>query len=272
MQSSAYVVIQGWMCNELELKGNELLIFAMIYGFSQDGETWFYGSRNYIASTFNISLPTVDKAIDSLESKNLIERVLVDDAKSGRHYEYSVCKETLQGVVKKLYGGSKETLLNNTNNKTNSKNRVLSKDNTTKSGFEFGKQKPKKDSLFTKCVTMIDDFVSQHNCGNPVRSKLISYLNYRLQVKDKPLYANMWKGMLNKLDKLHQEGYGYEPIIDYCLERGYLSFYPPSGCYTDTKEKPWEKGVKSDTYTEEEKRELDRERDEMEARGERVWF
>ena len=138
--------------------------------------------------------------------------------------------------------------------------------------FEFGKSKPKRDSLFTKCTAMIDDFISKHNCGNPVRNKLIEYLKYRLSVTDKPLYANMWKGMLAKLDKLHQEGYGYEPIIDYAIERGYLSFYPPTGCYSDIKEKPWEKGVKSEGYTEEEKRQIEKERAEMEARGERVWF
>ena len=138
--------------------------------------------------------------------------------------------------------------------------------------FEFGKSKPKRESLFTKCVSMVDDFISQHNCGNPVRNKLVEYLKYRLSVTDKPLYANMWKGMLAKLDKLHQEGYGYEPIIDYCLERGYLSFYPPAGCYSDVTEKPWEKGVKSDGYTEEEKRQLEKEQQEMEARGEQVWY
>ena len=84
-----------------------------------------------------------------------------------------------------------------------------------------------------KCVSMIDDFISKHNAGNPVRNKLIAYLHFRLQVKEKPLYVNMWKGMLNKLDDLHKQGYGYESIIDYCLERGYLSFYPPAGMYTN---------------------------------------
>ena len=120
---------------------------------------------------------------------------------------------------------------------------------------------------------MIDNFVTVHNCcGTLVRSKLLNYLSYRLSVTDRPLYANMWKGMLSKLDKLHQEGYEYESIIEYAIERGYLSFYPPSGSYTSVKEKPWEKGVKSEGYTEEEKRQIEKEREEMEARGERVWY
>lgn len=152
-------------------------------------------------------------------------------------------------------------------------NKNNSKELLQNSNFQFGgKQKPKKESLFTQCVSLVDDFINKHNCGNSVRKKLLDYLNYRLSVKDKPLYVNMWKGMLAKLDKLHQEGYGYESIIDYALERGYLSFYPPAGCYSDIKEKPWENGVKSAGYTEEEKRQIEKEREEMIARGERVWF
>lgn len=138
--------------------------------------------------------------------------------------------------------------------------------------FEFGRKPKVRESLYTKCVHIIDEFISQHNCGNPVRQKLISYLNYRLQINDKPLYVNMWKGILNKLDSLHREGYGYEPIIDYALERGYLSFYPPTSYSKDLKEKPWEQGVKSEGYTEEEKRQIEKEREERIARGERVCF
>ena len=82
MQSDNYVVIQGWMCNELNLKGNDLLIFALIHGFSQDGESRFSGSRKYIANTFNISLPTVDKSIKSLLEKDLIEQHKIE--KNGR--------------------------------------------------------------------------------------------------------------------------------------------------------------------------------------------
>ena len=139
--------------------------------------------------------------------------------------------------------------------------------------FEFGKQKTSvRDSLYTKCVALIDAFVTTHDCGNPIRTKLIEYLKYRLSVREKPLYVNMWKGLLNKLNLLHKEGYGYEPIIDYALERGYLSFYPPKDCYNDVQEKPWEKGVKSAGYTDDEKRQLEKDAEEMEARGERVWY
>ena len=275
MKSNNYVVIQGWMCNELQLKGNELLIFALIYGFSQDEVSKFHGTRQYIANTFNISRPTVDKALQGLLDKQYICKEGFDDFVNPNIYwvNFEVIKNLYMGCKESLQGGCKDSLLNNTNKQTNIKEKENnSKELLQNQEFPFGKQKPKRESLYTKCANMVDDFISQHNCGNHVRSKLIEYLNYRLSVKEKPLYINMWKGMLTKLDRLHQEGYGYEPIIDYCLERGYLSFYPPAGCYNDIKEKPWERGVKSDTYTEEEYRQMIKEREEMIARGEKVWY
>jgi hypothetical protein len=48
MKNSQYINIQGWMVNELKLKGNDLIIFAIIFGFSQDQESWFNGSLQYL--------------------------------------------------------------------------------------------------------------------------------------------------------------------------------------------------------------------------------
>lgn len=127
-----FVVIQGWMCNELNLKGNDLLVFALIYGFSQDEKSTFKGGRTYIAETFNISKPTVDRALNNLLDAGLIEKILIEV--SGMiFYEY----KALQGV-KNLYGGGKETLHSNiynniNNNKENNTyyNSLGSKDNNS---------------------------------------------------------------------------------------------------------------------------------------------
>ena len=43
-----YVMLLGWMRTELNLKGNELNLYAIIYGFTQDGETEFSGSIRYM--------------------------------------------------------------------------------------------------------------------------------------------------------------------------------------------------------------------------------
>ena len=103
-----FITIMGWMVTMLKLKGSELLVYALIYGFSQDNESKFYGSRRYIADWFNCSLPTIDKALNNLLDKDLIikEEKNINGVLFNR---YKANKETLQGI-KKLYRGSKETL------------------------------------------------------------------------------------------------------------------------------------------------------------------
>lgn len=221
---------------------------------------------------------SVRTAVKELEEHKYLRRTPIRENGRIVDWEYDIYEKP-EEILDVENQQVESLLLENTDNK------VLKQSNTKKvntnnskellqnsPAFEFGKPKTKKESLFTKCTAMIDDFVTKHNCGNPVRAKLVEYLKFRLSVVDKPLYTNMWKGMLKKLDSLHKEGYAYVSIIDYCLERGYLSFYPPTGIYTSVKEKPWEHGVKSEGYTEEEKRQIEKEREEMEARGERVWY
>jgi uncharacterized phage protein (TIGR02220 family) len=72
VKDNNFIAIQGWMRTQLNLKGNELLIYALIYGFSQDGNSKFSGTRRYIAEWCGCSMKTVDNTIASLLAKQLI--------------------------------------------------------------------------------------------------------------------------------------------------------------------------------------------------------
>lgn len=74
VKDNNFISIQGWMRTKLNLKGNELLIYAVIYGFSQDGESRFKGSRKYISEWCGCSLDTVDRTLNSLTNKGLIAK------------------------------------------------------------------------------------------------------------------------------------------------------------------------------------------------------
>ncbi len=273
MKNDNYVVVQGWMCNELELKGNELLIFALIYGFSQDGESYFTGSRKYISTTFNISLPTVDKALEGLVSKQFI----IKNSKNINgvtHNSYAVnlqdVKKLYGGSKETLLGGSKETLLNNiSNNKTNIKNKSNSKELLqNQPTFKFGKNKSKETvSLYAKCISMIDDFTTDSN----MRKLLITYLRYRLEVKDKPLYVNMWKGMLAKLNR-DFDASERMAVIQQSIDRGYLSFYPVSSVSSRQNVFMEGEGLYGEQYTQEELEEIKKHADERERNGKRGYF
>lgn len=69
-----YISIQGWMVEQLNLKGNELLAYALIHGFSQDQTSQFTGSIAYIQQWLNCARQTVFTTLQTLEKKQLIKK------------------------------------------------------------------------------------------------------------------------------------------------------------------------------------------------------
>jgi len=45
MKNENYITVLGWMVNELQLSGNEMVLYALIYGFSHDGKSKFNGNK-----------------------------------------------------------------------------------------------------------------------------------------------------------------------------------------------------------------------------------
>lgn len=89
VKDNNFIVIQGWMRTRLNLKGNELLIYALIYGFSQDGQSRFTGSRKYIADWCGCSLDTVDRSLSSLVGKGLLAKYPHTDQNGSRVVDYA---------------------------------------------------------------------------------------------------------------------------------------------------------------------------------------
>ena len=68
-----YIAIADWMITELDLSSRELLAYAIIYGFSQDGESCFSGSLSYLANWLNMNdRGNVTKILNKLIDKGLI--------------------------------------------------------------------------------------------------------------------------------------------------------------------------------------------------------
>lgn len=118
VNAEQYIVLQGWMISELNLKGNELIIYACIYGFSQVENQVFNGSLQYLADWTNSTRQTVINSIKSLIEKGYIEKT--DKVINGVKFcEYQskkftgVVKNFDWGSQKSLTGGSQKTLPNN---------------------------------------------------------------------------------------------------------------------------------------------------------------
>ncbi len=69
-----YIQISGWMLNKLNLKGLELMLYALIHGFSQDGKSFFHGSLAYMEAWTNSTKAGVIKALKNLQAAGLIDK------------------------------------------------------------------------------------------------------------------------------------------------------------------------------------------------------
>lgn len=127
LKDENYYQIQGWMINRLGLKGITLSVYAIIYGFSQDGENEYTGSLQYLCDfTGGTSKPTIIKALKELVQKQyIIRREEVINNVLFTRYKANLpllknfnggSKETLMEGVKEFNGGSKEILPNNKSN------------------------------------------------------------------------------------------------------------------------------------------------------------
>lgn len=119
MNNDNYIVIQGFMRNELKLKGNELMVYALIYGFSQDEESEFTGSVGYIADWIGSTRQTVFNVLKSLCDKGLL--IKKEELKCGIKFcSYSAIlppvKKFDRGVVKNFDRGSQKIRPNNIDN------------------------------------------------------------------------------------------------------------------------------------------------------------
>lgn len=74
MKKQNYITIQGWMVSNLHLKGNALLVYAIIYGFSQDGVGEFCGSISYLAEWLNATRQTVMNTLGDLVERGLLKK------------------------------------------------------------------------------------------------------------------------------------------------------------------------------------------------------
>lgn len=111
-----YICIQGWMVSELNLKGNDLLVYAIIYGFSQDEESEFSGSLNYLATWCNSTKNGIQKNLKNLIDKGLIEKkeYYKNDVKYCS-YSCIVYNYVVQGIQHSCIGGIQHSCTNNIN-------------------------------------------------------------------------------------------------------------------------------------------------------------
>lgn len=71
---NAYYTVQGWMLSELGLKGNALAVYAIVYGFSQDGMSEYAGSSAYLCEWLGCTKKTILTTLADLTEKGYLKK------------------------------------------------------------------------------------------------------------------------------------------------------------------------------------------------------
>lgn len=221
IEPNNYFCVQGWMVTELQLKGTERDVFAIIYGFSQTVGQAYTGNLQYLADWCGCTKQSVITHLKSLVDKGyLIKEEKFTNGLKFCTYSVNVkvltgIQKILTGYSKNLNGGIQKILPNNITN--NIKNNINLDTPPSKKG------KTKKDQHLDKILAKM----CEYDFSEVVQKKILDYFSDRLDNKDYPqdnqltaqfdglskvtereqleaisnAIAGGWKSMLYSLDK-----------------------------------------------------------------------
>ena len=200
VNSENYFVVQGWMLSELGLKNNELLVYAIIYGFSQGGNK-FTGSLQYLCDWTNSGKTSIQNCLKSLREKGLIEKEenTINGVKFCKYYATKCW-----GITQSDMGITQS----DTNNIDNNIDNTVSKDTG------------RKKSLYEQCMDIIDmEFIDAE-----IKEELKSYLTVR--IKSGRMSARSFRTIVLEINELADTKEQAINIIRNATAKGYMKFYP----------------------------------------------
>lgn len=228
VKDNNFIAIQGWMRTQLNLKGNELLIYALIYGFSQDGESRFKGSRKYIADWCGCSLNTVDKTLGSLVAKGLLSKYPYTDANGSRLVDYvaihptaaaTQSPATTQAPAQDPWAGTTGTT-------------------TGQSQLPIAEPEPQPQPKKTRKAKSFDAIIDAYTNDPQTKDLLGAWLQNR-KAKRAAMTDRAIQGCIGKLDKCAQESrMSVNDYLDEVVCRGWSAFFPIENYRNNGNQKP----------------------------------
>lgn len=230
MTNNFSFIIHSWMMTSLELKGNELIAYAIIYKYSDIKGQKFVVSIRKLAEIMNVSKNTAQAVLDSLIEKGFILKCASLDnvmgsntykvdldliesfvgcengtiPKNGTHQK-SQEKQGSIGISNQSDGSETGTLENKKINNINNINKLANK-NTRKQGglLRGGSTSTSKYStmlgqLLAFCRT---NFYTRKEQQEYVFKALKQYLDYRIKFKLEP---EQWQAILDSVKDFDAE-------------------------------------------------------------------
>lgn len=218
-----YFIVQGWMITELRLKGNALMLYAIIYGFSQTENTAFTGSIDYLCDWLGgVSRPTVINTLDTLVEQGLLSKksttkgALIYNSYTAIVPSKEILFDSEETSKKTLSVASKEILHNN--NSIDNKELSLPKGKEEQAPPEATKKKSYRE--------IFDNPINAH-----IKEALRKFIedcekrNIRFRVSTVEKFASILR------DNAKDDPALAMAMVDQSIERGWKSIYPLKNYY-----------------------------------------
>lgn len=179
-----FITIQGFMVTDLQLSGNDLLVYATIYGFSQGQQGKYTGSLSYLAEWCRCTKQGVQKNLKKLQERGLIKKESY--MRNGQKFcDYSVTE--LHTMQQSCMGGIQHSCIpmqhscthnieHNIDNNNISKKKTLSTnvDNAKEKEFSFDKHSNKENLIY-----LLDNNPDYENLKGEFRQAMIDWMEYK---------------------------------------------------------------------------------------------
>lgn len=210
------ITIPLWMRTKLDLKQNELLLCGIIFSFSQDGASEFYGSRQYLCDVLGCTDTTIDNLLKKLVTKGIINKrveningvkfprysfnfdCLLENVEisthqnlvgqhqnSGTIYSYNNINNINNNIVTKNWGGlqnnekSSKAIFSELKSKTNSKYSTKNVIDEMFSHYEEVYNCKYPESNFSKLTLQIQKLQKDYDCTlNELSAKIIAWIDF----------------------------------------------------------------------------------------------
>lgn len=127
-----FIIIYPWMVEELKLTGNRLVIFAIIYGFSRNGD-WFQGSISFLRKRSGMVEKSVRNVLKGLCDDRLVEK-RERPHKGMKYVDYRVpvtLGKNYRGGTVKITEGVRYKLPTKVNKESNKRNNARARNKFT---------------------------------------------------------------------------------------------------------------------------------------------
>lgn len=232
VKDTNFIAIQGWMRTRLNLKGNELLIYALVYGFSQDGNSRFTGSRKYIAEWCGCSLDTVDRSLSSLVGKGLLAKYPHTDQNGSRVVDYAAILTAIAATT--THAATPAAAQTTAPAQAPAQDPWDNTTNATTEQFQtptyepqplLAEPEPKPQPKKTRKSKSFDDIIDAYT-SDPTTKELLGQWLQNRKAKRAAMTDGAIQGNIDVLDRLAQES--RMNVNDYLAEvvrRGWTAFF-----------------------------------------------